>query len=291
MGSYLVRGAHLLTMDGDNVLETGDVLIEGVAHRRRRAAHRRARRRGDRRPRPHRHARLRRHPPPHVGGDAARRRLLRRPPRLLRQGRLHLRRGLHAGRHVPQRPLRAGRVRRRRHHVHARLGAQHPDARPRPGGAPGDAESGLRGRFSYGPSSDPSAGSSFAQGSETLDFEDILKLREEQFAGDGPHPPRHRLPRPRVLPGAHLEAGVRLGPRAGPADHGALHDDAARPGEGPRRHDLQRGGRARPGPAARALPAGGRGRDRLDGARPARRSPSRSSRRSAAAWACRRPWR
>jgi cytosine/adenosine deaminase-related metal-dependent hydrolase len=46
-------------------------------------------------------------------------------------------------------------------------------------------ESGLRGRFSYGPSSDASAGSSFAQGSETIDFEDILKLREEQFGEEG----------------------------------------------------------------------------------------------------------
>ena len=38
-------------------------------------------------------------------------------------------------------------------------------------------ESGMRGRFSYGPSSDPSAGSSFAQGTETIDFEHVLKLR------------------------------------------------------------------------------------------------------------------
>jgi cytosine/adenosine deaminase-related metal-dependent hydrolase len=34
-------------------------------------------------------------------------------------------------------------------------------------------ESGLRGRFSYGFSSDPNAGSSFAQGSETLDLEHV----------------------------------------------------------------------------------------------------------------------
>ena len=46
-------------------------------------------------------------------------------------------------------------------------------------------ESGLRGRFSYGPSSDPTAGSSFAQGSDPLDFEDILRLRDEQFAEPG----------------------------------------------------------------------------------------------------------
>ena len=46
-------------------------------------------------------------------------------------------------------------------------------------------ESGLRGRFSYGPSSDASAGSSFAQGSEPIDFEDILRLRQEQFAEPG----------------------------------------------------------------------------------------------------------
>jgi 5-methylthioadenosine/S-adenosylhomocysteine deaminase len=48
------------------------------------------------------------------------------------------------------------------------------------------AESGMRGRFSYGPSSDPSAGSSFAQGSETIDLDDVLRLRRERFAeGDG----------------------------------------------------------------------------------------------------------
>ena len=41
----------------------------------------------------------------------------------------------------------------------------------------------------------------------------------------GAPPPRHRLPRPRVLPRAHLEGGVRLGPRARPAHHGPLHDD------------------------------------------------------------------
>jgi cytosine/adenosine deaminase-related metal-dependent hydrolase len=46
-------------------------------------------------------------------------------------------------------------------------------------------ESGMRGRFSYGPSSDASAGSSFAQGSETIDFEDVLRLREEEFAEPG----------------------------------------------------------------------------------------------------------
>jgi cytosine/adenosine deaminase-related metal-dependent hydrolase len=46
-------------------------------------------------------------------------------------------------------------------------------------------ESGMRGRFSYGPSSDTSVGSSFVQGSETIDFEDILKLREEEFSAPG----------------------------------------------------------------------------------------------------------
>jgi 5-methylthioadenosine/S-adenosylhomocysteine deaminase len=44
------------------------------------------------------------------------------------------------------------------------------------------AESGMRGRFSYGPSSDPSAGSSFAQGTETIDLDDVLRLRRERFA-------------------------------------------------------------------------------------------------------------
>jgi 5-methylthioadenosine/S-adenosylhomocysteine deaminase len=46
-------------------------------------------------------------------------------------------------------------------------------------------ESGMRGRFSYGSSSDPSAGSSFVKGDQTLDFDDILRLREEEFADPG----------------------------------------------------------------------------------------------------------
>lgn len=45
-------------------------------------------------------------------------------------------------------------------------------------------ESGLRGRFSYGPSSDPEAGSSFAKGTETIDLDDVLRLRRERFAHD-----------------------------------------------------------------------------------------------------------
>jgi 5-methylthioadenosine/S-adenosylhomocysteine deaminase len=46
------------------------------------------------------------------------------------------------------------------------------------------SESGMRGRFSYGPSSDPEAGSSFAQGTETIDLDDVLRLRRERFASD-----------------------------------------------------------------------------------------------------------
>jgi 5-methylthioadenosine/S-adenosylhomocysteine deaminase len=46
------------------------------------------------------------------------------------------------------------------------------------------SESGMRGRFSYGPSSDPEAGSSFAQGSQTIDLDDVLRLRRERFATD-----------------------------------------------------------------------------------------------------------
>jgi 5-methylthioadenosine/S-adenosylhomocysteine deaminase len=46
------------------------------------------------------------------------------------------------------------------------------------------SESGMRGRFSYGPSSDPEAGSSFAQGTETIDLDDVLRLRRERFATD-----------------------------------------------------------------------------------------------------------
>jgi 5-methylthioadenosine/S-adenosylhomocysteine deaminase len=45
-------------------------------------------------------------------------------------------------------------------------------------------DSGMRGRFSYGPSSDPEAGSSFAQGSQTIDLDDVLRLRRERFATD-----------------------------------------------------------------------------------------------------------
>jgi cytosine/adenosine deaminase-related metal-dependent hydrolase len=43
-------------------------------------------------------------------------------------------------------------------------------------------DSGLRGRFSYGSSSDPSAGSSFAQGSETIDLEHVEELARSEFA-------------------------------------------------------------------------------------------------------------
>jgi 5-methylthioadenosine/S-adenosylhomocysteine deaminase len=46
-------------------------------------------------------------------------------------------------------------------------------------------ESGMRGRFSYGPSADPESPRSFAIGSETIDFEDILSLRDEQFSEIG----------------------------------------------------------------------------------------------------------
>ena len=46
-------------------------------------------------------------------------------------------------------------------------------------------ESGMRGRFSYGPSADPQSPRSFAVGSETIDFEDILRLRDEQFSEPG----------------------------------------------------------------------------------------------------------
>jgi cytosine/adenosine deaminase-related metal-dependent hydrolase len=45
-------------------------------------------------------------------------------------------------------------------------------------------DSGLRGRFSYGSSSDPDAGSSFAKGTETIDLEDVLRLKRERFERD-----------------------------------------------------------------------------------------------------------
>ena len=46
-------------------------------------------------------------------------------------------------------------------------------------------DSGMRGRFSYGPSADPESARSFAVGTETIDFEDILRLREEEFSEPG----------------------------------------------------------------------------------------------------------
>jgi 5-methylthioadenosine/S-adenosylhomocysteine deaminase len=46
-------------------------------------------------------------------------------------------------------------------------------------------ESGMRGRFSYGPSADPESPRSFAVGTETLDFEDVLRFRDEEFSQPG----------------------------------------------------------------------------------------------------------
>jgi cytosine/adenosine deaminase-related metal-dependent hydrolase len=46
-------------------------------------------------------------------------------------------------------------------------------------------ETGIRARFAYGPSNDPNAGSSFAKGTETVDFDDVERLRNEEFtSGD-----------------------------------------------------------------------------------------------------------
>lgn len=185
MGSYLVRGAHLLTMDGDNVLETGDVLIEGshiadVA--------------------------------PHIDAPGA--------EVIDGRGRIAMPGFVDTHRHMWAAMLRGGACYGDLHDYFVKVvftyGAaftpedtyrsvrfglaesvdggitsmhawEHNIQTPAHARAALQAmqESGLRGRFSYGPSSDPSAGSSFAQGSETLDFDDILKLREEQFAGDG----------------------------------------------------------------------------------------------------------
>lgn len=44
-------------------------------------------------------------------------------------------------------------------------------------------DSGMRGRFSYGSSSDPEHPSSFAQGTETIDLADVLRIRRERFEG------------------------------------------------------------------------------------------------------------
>jgi cytosine/adenosine deaminase-related metal-dependent hydrolase len=46
-------------------------------------------------------------------------------------------------------------------------------------------ESGMRGRFSYGPSADPQSPRSFVQGSDTIDLDDVLRLREEEFSAPG----------------------------------------------------------------------------------------------------------
>ncbi|MBV8992061.1 MAG: amidohydrolase family protein, partial [Solirubrobacterales bacterium] len=46
-------------------------------------------------------------------------------------------------------------------------------------------ESGMRGRFSYGPSADPESPRSFAVGTETIDFEDVLRLRDEELSRPG----------------------------------------------------------------------------------------------------------
>lgn len=45
-------------------------------------------------------------------------------------------------------------------------------------------DAGVRGRFSYGSSSDTSDPTSFVQGSEPLNFDDILHLRDHHIAGD-----------------------------------------------------------------------------------------------------------
>ncbi len=47
-------------------------------------------------------------------------------------------------------------------------------------------DSGMRGRFSYGSSANPEDPSSNAKGSGTLDFKDILRLKEEEFSSPGP---------------------------------------------------------------------------------------------------------
>ena len=170
MTKTLITDALVLTMDDElGTLPRGDVLIDGS----RIAAvgpdlDARVRRRGRRRPRPDRHARLRGHPPAHVGRDAARLRLLRRPraptsttssspTARTSRPRTPTRRSASAS---PRRSTPASRrctpgstTSRRPRHADAALQALD--------------ESGLRGRFSYGPSSDPEAGSSFAQGTET----------------------------------------------------------------------------------------------------------------------------
>ena len=122
-----------------------------------------------------------------AGGDAVRRSLLRRPSRLLRQGRSH-----DGAAYTPDDTYTSvrgpdWRSPSGRGSPVRGPGAQHPDTGARLGGAPGDA--GSAARPPYGPSSDPAAGSSFAQGSEDDRLRDILRPREEEVRRARPDPP------------------------------------------------------------------------------------------------------
>src|SRR3954468_10720193 len=120
-------------------------------------------------------------------------------------------------------------------------------------------ESGMRGRFSYGSSSDVTAGSSFVKGDETLDFEDILKLRDEEFATPGRldlgiAARGHEFSQPEIWQREFAWAREHGLPITCHSD-----DDPARPGERTGHLDLPRARRARPRPAARPLHPGRRG--------------------------------
>ncbi len=185
MASYLIRGAHLLTMDGDSALDRGDVLIED--------------------------GRIADVAPSITapGAEAIDGRDMIAMPGLVDTHRhmwaAMLRGGacygdLHdyfvkvvfsyGAAYTPQdtySSVRFGLAEAVDSGITTMHGWEHNIQTPEHARAALQAmqESGMRGRFSYGPSSDTSAGSSFAQGSETIDFEDILKLRGEQFAEPG----------------------------------------------------------------------------------------------------------
>jgi hypothetical protein len=184
MTRYLIRGAYLLTMEGDGAGDArgGDVAIDGRPHRRRRQRTRRRGRRGHRRPGDDRHAGLvdtHRHMwAAMLRGGACYGTLADyfgtvvftygaafTPDDTYRSVRFGLAESVDGG----SRRSTPGSTTSRRQTMRAR---------------PVQAlrESGMRGRFSYGSSSDPSAGSSFVKGDQTLDLDDILRLREEEFA-------------------------------------------------------------------------------------------------------------
>ena len=289
MGKTLIQGAHVLTMDDRlGSLPRGDVLIDGDRIAAVGVGLPRRGRRGDRRREPDRPAWIRRHAPPHVGGDAC----VVAPATAISARTSMTSSSPTARTSRPRTPTpRSGSGWRRRstpaittlhaweHNLQTR---QHAEA-----ALTAFEESGLRGRFSYGPSSDPQAGSSFAQGTETIDFEHVLELSKTRFASGRPAPPRDRLPRRRVLPAGDLAGGVRVRSRAPSAIHDAHDDDETRRRASARDPAVRGARRARAGSPAHPRDPRQRGRDPGARQRPRHRSRCRSSPSCAPAWASR----